>query len=41
MSAAGTDSTYLRNGGIPAYGHSGLATMSTISVPMGRTSAFP
>jgi acetylornithine deacetylase/succinyl-diaminopimelate desuccinylase-like protein len=25
MSAAGTDSTYLRNAGIPAYGHSGLA----------------
>jgi acetylornithine deacetylase/succinyl-diaminopimelate desuccinylase-like protein len=25
MSAGGTDSTYLRNAGIPAYGHSGLA----------------
>ena len=25
MGAAGTDSTYLRNAGIPAYGHSGLA----------------
>ena len=25
MSAAATDSTYLRNAGIPAYGHSGLA----------------
>jgi acetylornithine deacetylase/succinyl-diaminopimelate desuccinylase-like protein len=25
MSAGGTDSAYLRNAGIPAYGHSGLA----------------
>jgi acetylornithine deacetylase/succinyl-diaminopimelate desuccinylase-like protein len=25
MSAGATDSTYLRNAGIPAYGHSGLA----------------
>jgi len=25
MSPGGTDSTYLRNAGIPAYGHSGLA----------------
>jgi acetylornithine deacetylase/succinyl-diaminopimelate desuccinylase-like protein len=25
MSTGGTDSAYLRNAGIPAYGHSGLA----------------
>jgi acetylornithine deacetylase/succinyl-diaminopimelate desuccinylase-like protein len=26
MSAGGTDSRFLRNAGIPAYGHSGLAS---------------
>ena len=41
MSAGATDGSYLRNAGIPTYGHSGLASDIDDVAPTARTSAFP
>ena len=40
MSAGATDGSFLRNAGIPTYGHSGLASDINDIRAHGRTSAF-